>query len=210
LNDSSFEIGAFKNITGSVRLDLSNNQISYLNEQVFAPFLIANQDNKIILFGNPMNCSDCRSYWLFKNKKWKAKENKINSLDCYVNYTNIWENEEELKGCGNYSITQTLTPMKYPINSVMIALFSLVGLLIMIIIGLSIFVGFFVWRKKKKENIKKRKEGNTLRDSAGNEYYQDMRQVEKEEDYDLNVGNVYEVINEENQYINEENQYIND
>ena len=85
LNGSSFEIGAFMNISGSVDLDLSYNQITYLDEQVFAPFLNAHQDNKINLYKNPMNCSDCRSYWVFKNEKWKTN-NKI--YDSYCNGNN--------------------------------------------------------------------------------------------------------------------------
>jgi hypothetical protein len=71
LNSSSFEVGSLTNIAlksrrKNVKLDLSSNQIVYLDENVFLPFLkesgnTLNLDNNTLL-----DCDDCKSAWICK------------------------------------------------------------------------------------------------------------------------------------------------
>ena len=84
LNGSSFAINSLANIRKDISLSLSGYQlfqwpsnITYLNEKVFLPFLMAKEKTGILL--NSLNCSDCRNYWLVKNKNLSPR---INNLRC--------------------------------------------------------------------------------------------------------------------------------
>jgi len=73
LNDTSFEVGSLENIQKvskkrSVWLDLTENKITYLKEDIFMPFLKEGSLNRINLYNNSLDCEDCRSAWLCKNK----------------------------------------------------------------------------------------------------------------------------------------------
>jgi hypothetical protein len=71
LNSSSFEVGSLTNIAlksgrKNVKLDLSDNQIVYLDENVFLPFL-KESGNALILRNNTLlDCDDCKSAWICK------------------------------------------------------------------------------------------------------------------------------------------------
>lgn len=68
LNNTSFEKGAFLNAKRPIHLELYwNPELTYLDEQVFAPFLSASKLNKISLQDNPLSC-DCNSYWIVRDK----------------------------------------------------------------------------------------------------------------------------------------------
>jgi hypothetical protein len=81
LNSSSFAIGAFNNLNRATWLYLSYrqiiNNITYLDQHIFEPFLHNNKNNQIIL--NQLDCNDCRSFWLFKNTKLSPQ---ISRLEC--------------------------------------------------------------------------------------------------------------------------------
>ncbi len=68
LNGSSFENGLFtqtlfKNF--QINLWLDSNQIYYLDEAAFSPFLTSQNGNILIsIFDNPIDCDDCRSAWI--------------------------------------------------------------------------------------------------------------------------------------------------
>jgi hypothetical protein len=74
LNSSSFESGAFGDINRPTFLwfesavEIDNNNITYLDQHIFEPFLIQNQENRILL--STIDCNDCRSFWLHNNKKY--------------------------------------------------------------------------------------------------------------------------------------------
>ena len=44
-------------------------QVTYLDEKVFLPFLLDNENNTIDLKYNDFDCNDCRNYWLKKQPK---------------------------------------------------------------------------------------------------------------------------------------------
>lgn len=62
LNSSSFHVSAFNNMRRPVKLDITENKITFLDQHVFEPFLKQNNLNKIEI--NSIDCDDCRSFWL--------------------------------------------------------------------------------------------------------------------------------------------------
>ncbi len=92
LDSNSFENEAFLRINRSTILDLTYNQnITYLKQDIFAPFLSSKDDNKIdIYFGEyHFDCYNCNNSWLIKDKlKYKNIEERV-ELKC-VNETNFW------------------------------------------------------------------------------------------------------------------------
>ena len=67
LDSSSFELGALVDLSWEKRgieLRLQNNQITYLEEKIFRPFLEKNQLHLVILNGNSLDCDDKRSAWI--------------------------------------------------------------------------------------------------------------------------------------------------
>jgi len=71
LNSSSFEVGSLVNIAlksgrKNVKLNLSSNQIVYLDENVFLPFF-KEPNNALNLYNNTLlDCEDCNSAWICK------------------------------------------------------------------------------------------------------------------------------------------------
>jgi hypothetical protein len=97
LNGSSFEKGVFLNAKRPINLDLSWNKINYLDETIFLSFLSLNSDNRIQLFGNLLSCSDCRSYWLIRDKD-KLKNKFIGDVQCKDNNSgdvkSLWDGND--------------------------------------------------------------------------------------------------------------------
>ncbi|UXI17259.1 hypothetical protein NH340_JMT03203 [Sarcoptes scabiei] len=82
LNSSSFEQGIFLNSKRPIHLELYwNPDLTYLDENVFKPFLFANEQNRITLQDNPLIC-DCRSYWLFRDRHILSK--RIQNVLCKI------------------------------------------------------------------------------------------------------------------------------
>lgn len=68
LNNTSFEKGIFTNSKRPIHLELYwNPELTYLDENIFAPFLELNKLNKISLQDNPLVC-DCNSYWMIRDR----------------------------------------------------------------------------------------------------------------------------------------------
>jgi hypothetical protein len=71
LNSSSFENGIFtSNSQNKVpdSVSLKGNQITFLDEAIFKPYLIKGKVNYLKLGKNPLDCDDCRSAWICKSE----------------------------------------------------------------------------------------------------------------------------------------------
>jgi len=67
LSDSSLAVNSFLGAHRPVRLDLSNNKLTFLVEDIFRPILDANVNTKIDVKNNQLNCN-CLNYWLVVDK----------------------------------------------------------------------------------------------------------------------------------------------
>lgn len=82
LNNTSFEKGIFLNAKRPIHLELYwNPDLTYLDEEVFEPFLKANKANKISLQDNPLSC-DCKSYWMVRDKE--AFKDQLLNVMCKI------------------------------------------------------------------------------------------------------------------------------
>ncbi len=86
MNGTSFEIGSLNNLKRPTELILGENpNLTYLDQNIFQPFLDSNVENKITLEEETIHektsfdCDDCRSYWLKKDSKYR---NRINLKLC--------------------------------------------------------------------------------------------------------------------------------
>lgn len=82
LNGSGFAINAFENImrpaTILLGMDSPVNELKFLNEKVFNPFLGVST-NSLNINNNLIDCNDCRNYWLSKDLKLTER---ISGLNC--------------------------------------------------------------------------------------------------------------------------------
>jgi hypothetical protein len=194
LNGSSFEKGVFthqtlKNI--SIRLFLSDHKISYLDKQVFLPFLSSGKNEIVNLKKNPLDCDNCKSAWIcesisvpdgesnnqlnitqFIDSKAKCSDNNRSFVDCEMNFSK----------CGSTSSSVTIE------NSQIMIIF----IIIVLIVGLFLFGGYFIWKKKK----------NTAKKVRGK-----MNESSKESDYDsigmeneINMTNIYDAVRNTHDY----------
>lgn len=82
LNNTSFEKGIFLNAKRPIHLELYwNPDLTFLDEEIFEPFLKANPMNKISLQDNPLSC-DCKSYWMVKTKD--AYKDQLLNVMCKI------------------------------------------------------------------------------------------------------------------------------
>lgn len=96
LNDTSIEVGAFANAKRPLQINLQLNNFTYLDEKVFAPILLANKENSILVDLNPLEC-DCRMHWLTKNKE--IFQNQLRDHDC-KNHKRFWNlTETDFQNC---------------------------------------------------------------------------------------------------------------
>jgi hypothetical protein len=85
LNGSSFENGVFTPTSLNkfgMALKFSGNQIKYLEEAVFKPFLTRERNELIWLKKEPLDCDDCRSAWICKSSEARQIRQAIS--DTYV------------------------------------------------------------------------------------------------------------------------------
>jgi hypothetical protein len=89
LNGSSFEKGCFTDSSTkqSIRLSFSHNQITYLDEAIFLPFLVKNASNTLWFsytpeITNPLDCDDCRSAWICKSSTSHQVRDRIVNAFC--------------------------------------------------------------------------------------------------------------------------------
>jgi hypothetical protein len=85
LNGSSFELGAFTHPSlnkRNISLQLVSNNITFLNETVFLPFL-QNENNKFeVILDNPLDCDDCRTAWICKKLSANTRSKLDNNVQC--------------------------------------------------------------------------------------------------------------------------------
>lgn len=97
LNGSSFEYNAFANIKRPVLVNLNDNSIDYVDESAFRQLLSADKKNVITLSGNRLNCNDCRTVWLYREKTTFSKQ--VENAFCANSNVTIWDNNSNLSRC---------------------------------------------------------------------------------------------------------------
>ncbi len=74
LNESSFEIESLNNLKRPTDLLIGGSKLTYLDQNIFQPFLESNFENKIWFQGSGyFDCDDCRSFWLKKEPKYSNR-----------------------------------------------------------------------------------------------------------------------------------------
>lgn len=68
LTEFSFERNSLLGVKRPLELDLRDNKLTFLEKNIFKPFLLSDINNAINLSANPLNCSDCRLQWLVEDK----------------------------------------------------------------------------------------------------------------------------------------------
>ena len=85
LNGSSFELGAFTHPSlnkTNIYVSFISNNITFLNETVFLPFL-QNENNQFDkLWSNPLDCDDCRTAWVCKKLSAEARSKLTQYVEC--------------------------------------------------------------------------------------------------------------------------------
>ncbi len=85
LNGSSFELGAFTHPSLNKRkiyLYLMGNNITFLNETVFLPFL-QNENKEIArIMNNPLDCDNCRTAWICNKLSAETRSKLDNNVQC--------------------------------------------------------------------------------------------------------------------------------
>jgi hypothetical protein len=93
LNGTGFQLGSLENLKRPTDIYLGDNpKQTYLDEQIFRPFLEANDQNVIridIFHVSYIDCNDCRSYWLKKESKYY---NRTNLWICSNGYKSLYDN----------------------------------------------------------------------------------------------------------------------
>jgi hypothetical protein len=80
LNGSSFEIESLNNLKRPTDLLFGGSKLTYLDQNIFQPFLESNVENKIWFQGSSyFDCDDCRSFWLKKEPKYS---NRTDLMEC--------------------------------------------------------------------------------------------------------------------------------
>jgi hypothetical protein len=86
LNGSSFEKGVFTDPSFAnvkIRLFLWENKITYLDEEVFSPFLSKSGNEIATLINNPLDCDDCRSAWICRSTTPERVRKCITDAKCF-------------------------------------------------------------------------------------------------------------------------------
>jgi len=79
LDSNSFERNWYTITRRPLRLNLSNNKITYISEYIFGAFLNRERDNSINLENNPILC-DCKAKWLIEDIEFY--KNKVIGMKC--------------------------------------------------------------------------------------------------------------------------------
>ena len=62
-----------------ISIDIPNNSsFQYLDQKIFEPFLLSNDNNAIQIWTGSIDCNDCRNYWMKKNPTLLKRLIKIN------------------------------------------------------------------------------------------------------------------------------------
>ncbi len=100
LNSSSFEGNWFSlkelNSSAKVDINLSNNNITYLDQHIFEELLSPKYNIVLTVDSNPFKC-DCKSKWLIINKK--LLKSKVRGIKC-EDKTDLWlKTDKDFTGC---------------------------------------------------------------------------------------------------------------
>ncbi len=92
LNSSSFERGAFSKLNRPTYIIFSFgpfnfNNITYLDQHIFEEFMNNNQQNAIS--SNNIDCKDCRSFWLFQNKKLSQQLSLLKCSNYPIDFSDV-------------------------------------------------------------------------------------------------------------------------
>jgi len=99
LNETGLEIGIFTDSKRPLNISLVWNQISVLDERVFAPILQKDKRNIIDFYTNPFSC-DCRMVWLFKSKS--LYQNQVKNIKC-LNQKEFWSlTDKDFEICDHF------------------------------------------------------------------------------------------------------------
>lgn len=81
-NGSSFAIDSLSNIKRPTELSLDENRnFKFIDEKIFLPFIESNPQNRVRLYGTTqLDCKDCRSYWMIKEKKRSIRVDLISLI----------------------------------------------------------------------------------------------------------------------------------
>jgi hypothetical protein len=85
LNSTSFEV--FTNSKRHLNINLSDNQLTYLDDKIFGPILHLDSMSVINIKNSPLEC-DCRSKWLIKDKD--RMKNEVLEAKC-KNGKIVWD-----------------------------------------------------------------------------------------------------------------------
>lgn len=84
LSPSSFEEESLTNYTHAVTLNIAENQLQYLDPNLFGPFLMG--DVLVNLTGNGIECRDCKHKWLYVErdcrKRVATRAKLIQGIEC--------------------------------------------------------------------------------------------------------------------------------
>ena len=64
LNETSFSLNSLSNFKRRILLDVRENQIKYLEKQIFHPFFVANQKNRLYFSGLHLDINDEKNSWI--------------------------------------------------------------------------------------------------------------------------------------------------
>ncbi len=168
LNGDSFSKGTFTNSKIPLYVNLSWNNITYINQDVFMEFFLSNNNNTINLDGNPLDCYDCRTYWIFDYKN-QIKYQIINARCVNKNWKMFCDNKESEFINGN-NLSECYTGSLWDENNFVIChesdtnyiiyIFISIGViaiivLILIIIIIIILIILYINKPKAETNINK-------------------------------------------------------
>ena len=97
ISDTSLSQQSFCHANRPLFIILSDNLLTYLDEQIFGPLLLGSDDNTVVISYNPLVC-DCRFQWIVSNKH-KLRARILGQPLCQDG-TSIWNYSlEQLKHC---------------------------------------------------------------------------------------------------------------
>jgi hypothetical protein len=166
LNGDSFSKGTFTNSKIPLYVNLSWNNITYINQDVFMEFFLSNNNNTIInnLDGNPLDCYDCRSYWIFDHKN-NIKYQIINARCMNNNWKILCDNKESEFINGN-NLSECYTRTLLDENDFLRCHESVTNyniyIIISIVVLLIIIMTFVIIYIKKPKTVKNYYTGNNI------------------------------------------------
>lgn len=92
LNSTSFAIGAFSHINRPFYIEFMNNNLTYLEQSIFAP-VMNHELSYVGVVDCPIDCNDCKMKWLMDDREESRKH--FPNIYCGSNGKTFWEMEKE-------------------------------------------------------------------------------------------------------------------